>query len=86
MVSAFNVFAHADDMSGMASGINKLLSPEGVFVFEVQYLVDILDKMLIGTIFHEHMSHHSLYPMKRFLNSHGMEIFDLEPTTSNTAQ
>ena len=78
VVSAFNVFAHADDMSGMASGINKLLSPEGVFVFEVQYLVDILDKMLIGTIFHEHMSHHSLYPMKRFLNSHGMEIFDLE--------
>ena len=52
--------AHADDMSGMASGINKLLSPEGVFVFEVQYLVDILDKMLIGTIFHEHMSHTTL--------------------------
>ena len=78
VVTAFNVFAHADNMAQMADGISHLLSKEGVFVFEFQYLVDIIDKMLLGTIFHEHMSHHSLLPMIKFLDNHGMEIIDLE--------
>ncbi|MBI4179191.1 methyltransferase domain-containing protein [bacterium] len=78
VVTAFNVFAHADDMGGMADSIQRLLGPDGVFVFEVQYLLDILDRMLVGTIFHEHMSHHSLKPMARFLDRHGLELIDVE--------
>lgn len=78
VVTAFNVFAHADDLSGMAENIRMLLAPDGVFVFECQYLVDIIDKFLLGTIFHEHMSHHSLKPMVKFLASHGMELIDVE--------
>lgn len=81
VVTAFNVFAHADDMNGMAESIRRMLAPDGVFQFEAQYLLDILDKMLLGTIFHEHMSHHSLKPMKQFLERHGMEIIDVERVT-----
>lgn len=78
IITAFNVFAHADDMGGMADSIKTMLAPDGVFVFEVQYLLDILDKMLLGTIFHEHMSHHSLKPMVKFLAAHGLEMIDVE--------
>lgn len=78
VVTAFNVFAHADDMADMAESIRYMLAPEGIFVFEAQYLLDIIDKMLLGTIFHEHMSHHSLKPMARFLERHGLEIIDVE--------
>ena len=78
IVTAFNVFAHADDMGGMADSIRHLLAPDGVFVFEAQYLLDIIDKMLLGTIFHEHMSHHSLKPMVKFLEHHGLEMIDVE--------
>ena len=78
VVTAFNVFAHADDMSGMAESIRQLLAPDGVFLFEAQYLMDIVDKMLLGTMFHEHMSHHSLKPMKSFLERHGMELIDVQ--------
>ena len=63
IVSAFNVFAHADNMNEMAACIVEMLDEKGIFVFEVQYLVDIIEKFLLGTIFHEHMSHHSLKPM-----------------------
>ena len=52
-------FAHSDDMEGMIKGVTSLLKPEGVFCFEVQYLISVLDKFLIGTIFHEHMIHYS---------------------------
>jgi hypothetical protein len=78
VITAFNVFAHADDMSGIAEGIRRMLAPDGVFFFEAQYLMDIVDKMLLGTIFHEHMSHHSLKPLQTFLARHGLELVDVE--------
>ena len=59
VVCAFNVFAHADDLSAMAESIRTMLAPDGLFFFEAQYLLDIVDGMLIATIFHEHMSYHS---------------------------
>lgn len=81
VVMAFNVFAHADNLGDMADAIRSLLTDDGVFVFEVQYLMDIVDKVLVGTIFHEHMSHHSLIPMIRFLDQHGLELIDVERVT-----
>src|SRR5258706_9099273 len=67
VVCAFNVFAHADDLAGMADSIRQLLAPNGLFLFEFSYLLDIIDRMLLGTIFHENLSHHSVKPMANFL-------------------
>jgi len=78
VVCAFNAFAHADNMGEMADGIRTMLAPDGVFFFEVQYLLDIIDGVLIATIFHEHMSHHSVKPMRQFLDRHGLELIDVE--------
>jgi|TARA_B100001971_G_C18180260_1_gene532348 2-polyprenyl-3-methyl-5-hydroxy-6-metoxy-1,4-benzoquinol methylase len=78
LITAFNVFAHTDDMNQIADSIKHLLAKDGIFIFEAQYLLDIIDKFLVGTIFHEHMSHHSLKPLSRFLRVHGMEIINVE--------
>jgi len=78
VITAFNAFAHADDLADMAKSIQYMLAPDGIFLFEVQYLLDVMDKMLIGSIFHEHMSHHSVKPMKQFLARFGMEIIDIK--------
>lgn len=74
----FNAFAHADNLGEMADGIRMLMAPDGLFFFEVQYLMDIIDGMLIATIFHEHMSHHAVKPMTQFLERHGMELVEVE--------
>ncbi len=73
-VCAFNVFAHADDLGEMADAVRTMLAPDGLFYFEAQYLLDIIDGVLIATIFHEHMSHHSVKPLARFLDRHGLEL------------
>jgi SAM-dependent methyltransferase len=78
VVCAFNVFAHADNLGGMADAIREMLAPGGVFIFEVSYLLDILDHMLLGTIFHEHVSYHSVKPLASFLRRHGMELVDIQ--------
>lgn len=78
VVCAFNVFAHADDLGEMADCVRTMLAPDGLFFFEAQYLLDIIDGVLIATIFHEHMSHHSVKPLIEFLGRHGLELIDVE--------
>lgn len=78
VVCAFNVFAHADDLGAMADSIRIMLAPDGLFFFEAQYLLDIIDGVLIATIFHEHISHHSVKPLVQFLDRHGLELIAVD--------
>src|SRR6266545_2393801 len=55
IITANNVFAHADDLPDMVDGIRELLRPDGVFIFEVIYLVDMVQKLTFDTIYHEHL-------------------------------
>ncbi len=78
IVTANNVFAHADDLGGMADGVRELLAPDGIFVFEVSYLVDIIDRCLFDTVYHEHLCYHSVAPLNSFFARHRMELIDVE--------
>ena len=75
---ANNVFAHADNLGDITDGIRMLLAPDGVFSFEVSYMVDIVDHMIWDTIFHEHLCFHAVRPFVNFFHLHGMELFDIE--------
>lgn len=78
VVCMFNAFAHADNMGEIADSIREMLADDGVFVFECQYLLDIIDRVLIATIFHEHMSHHSVKALMIFFERHGLELLSVE--------
>ena len=78
LMCANNVFAHADNITDIVKGIRSMLAPDGVFVFEVSYVPDIIDNFVFDTIYHEHVSHHALIPMERFFNSLDMTLFDVE--------
>jgi len=78
VITANNVYAHVDDLSGMTSAIKDVLAEDGIFVFEVSYFLDVVEKMLIGTIFHEHLCYHSVKAMSRFLKSQDMELIHVE--------
>ena len=76
VVTANNVFAHIDDLSGVVEGVRRLLAPHGIFIFEVSYLGDVYEKTLFDTIYHEHLAYHSVKPLASFLASNGMELVD----------
>ncbi|HXA46506.1 MAG TPA: class I SAM-dependent methyltransferase, partial [Burkholderiaceae bacterium] len=78
LMCANNVFAHADNIEDIVKGIRSLLAPDGVFVFEVSYVLDMVDGMVFDTIYHEHLSHHSLTPLERFFNKLDMSLFDVQ--------
>ncbi|WP_217650709.1 class I SAM-dependent methyltransferase [Spirulina major] len=76
IITAFNVFAHSPDMPGMIRGVKQMLKPNGIFCFEVQYLGDIVNKKLLGTVFHEHMIHYSVTSAKNFLEAYDMKLIN----------
>jgi len=75
---ANNVFAHADDLADIVRGIREVLADDGVFVFEVSYLVDIVDQFVFDTVYHEHVSHHSVEPLAKFFDRLGMQLIDVQ--------
>jgi SAM-dependent methyltransferase len=82
LVTANNVFAHSDDLASMADGVRELLAPDGVFVFEVSYLLAMVKNLVFDFIYHEHLSHHSVKPLRTFLERHGLSLFSVEQTES----
>jgi SAM-dependent methyltransferase len=73
-----NVFAHVDELSGFVRGVKALLAPGGVFVVEVPYLFDLLDKLEFDTIYHEHLSYFSVTALDHLFTKHGLSLFDVE--------
>lgn len=78
IVTANNVFANVDDVTDMVMGIRELLTPDGVFTFETFYLVDVLQKTLLETIFHEHLSYFTVKPLEAFFRRSGMELIECQ--------
>lgn len=76
VITANNVFAHVDDLAGVATGVAGLLADDGIFVFEVSYLVDVYENTLFDTIYHEHLAYHSVLPLIRFLDANGLELIE----------
>ncbi len=74
VVIANNVFAHNDDLRGMIQGIAELLPAGGYFLFEASWLKAVVEKQLIGTILHEHLSVHSLASLKPCLSAFGLQL------------
>jgi ubiquinone/menaquinone biosynthesis C-methylase UbiE len=78
VVTANNVFSHADNLREFAECVRDLLSEDGAFVFEVSYLKDLLDNLVIDYVYHEHLCHHSIKPLRQFLGSCGMKLINVE--------
>lgn len=72
-----NVFAHIHDLRDVLAGVDALLAADGVFVGEVPYLPDLLERVEYDTIYHEHLSYFAVAPLARLFASSGMELVDV---------
>lgn len=82
IITANNVCAHIDNFDNFIKGIKIILSKNGIFVFEVSYLKEVLKKNTFDTIYHEHLDYHSLGPLKNYLKKFDLRIFDIEFPTA----
>lgn len=78
IVTATNVFAHIPNPVGLTKNIKSILAPDGIFVSESQYLMDIVEKFEFDTIYHEHLRFYSLKPLIKLFSLAGMSLVDAE--------
>ena len=78
LVTANNVCAHIPDVDNFFKGIKNILDTNGIFVFEVSYLLDVINKLTFDTIYHEHMSYHSIKPLIEFARKNNLQVFDFD--------
>ena len=78
VITAANVFAHISDINSVVENVKVLLKKDGIFVIEVQYLMDTIEKMTFDNIYHEHLYYYTLTSLINFFKKHDMEVFDVK--------
>jgi hypothetical protein len=78
VIHANNVLAHVPEIHDLVEGMAICLADAGVVILETPYLVDLIDRALFETIYHEHVFYYSLSALEHLFGEHGMFIQDCE--------
>ncbi|MBI3453585.1 MAG: methyltransferase domain-containing protein, partial [Rhodospirillales bacterium] len=78
LITAANVFAHIGAIHDVVGSIVQLLAPDGVFVSESHYVLDLVSTLQYDTIYHEHLRHYALGSLEKLFDGHGLEIFHVK--------
>jgi len=83
LVLGNNVLAQVPDLNDFVEGLKVLLKPEGVLTLEVPHLLKLIEQNEFDTIYHEHFSYFSLLTTVKFMEAHGLKVFDVEELLSH---
>lgn len=73
-----NVFAHVPDINDFTAGMKILLKPQGTITLEFPHLLNLIQKHLFDTVYHEHYSYLSATSVATIFKAHGLRIYNLE--------
>lgn len=65
-----NVLAHVADLNGFVAGVARILKDDGIAVFEVPHVMELVDRLEFDTIYHEHLCYFSLTALAGLFNRH----------------
>jgi SAM-dependent methyltransferase len=72
-----NTFNHIGDLHDFMAGVAKWLSEDGVFVIEVPWAKDLIEKNEFDTVYHEHVSEFSLLSIVKLGEYFGLNVVDV---------
>lgn len=78
IIIANNVMAHTAEIKSVFDGVKNLVGDDGVFVFEVHWVGNLLGEGGFDQIYHEHIFYHSLFALNNLVKQFGLNIFDVE--------
>lgn len=78
VILCFNTLANIDDLNAVFEGIVTFLADDGLLIVETQYAVDMVEKLLLDVIYHEHISYFAVAPVIPFAKKYGLELIDAE--------
>ncbi|MFJ8229491.1 methyltransferase domain-containing protein [Streptomyces sp. NPDC094448] len=78
VIYAANTICHIPYLDSIFKGVEALLAPDGVFVFEDPYLADIVDLGAFDQIYDEHYYFFSVSSVSAMAERFGFELVDAE--------
>nr|WP_321397833.1 class I SAM-dependent methyltransferase [uncultured Desulfobacter sp.] len=78
IVTSIAMFYDLEDPISFTRGIKKILSPDGIWIFEMSYMPTMLKMNSYDTICHEHIEYYSLAVIEHILKQADMKIFNVE--------
>lgn len=78
LITATNVFAHVDDVKEFIEAAKQLLKHTGVLVLEFPYLIDFIENKEFDTVYFEHLSYFSIYPLTLLCEKVGLTVMNVE--------
>ncbi|GAA3444530.1 class I SAM-dependent methyltransferase [Planomonospora venezuelensis] len=78
VVYAANTLCHIPYLDSIMAGVDTLLKPGGVFVFEDPYLGDIVERASFDQIYDEHFYFFAAASVRAMARRHGFELVDVE--------
>lgn len=78
VVYAANTICHIPYLNSIFRGLDVLLTPGGVFVFEDPYLGDIVERTSFDQIYDEHFYLFTARSVRETARRHGFELVDVE--------
>jgi len=77
-ITSTNSFNHITDLDAFIKDIVRALRPDGMFIFEVPYLLPLIEKTAFDTIYLEHISYFAIKPLAAFFKKYGLVIADVQ--------
>ena len=78
VVISNNTVANIDDLDSLLAGMDDVLADDGIIIIETQYALDMIQRMLLDVIYHEHISYFAVRPTRDFFARIGMELVRAE--------
>lgn len=73
-----NVYAHVPEINDFTRGLKAALKPGGTITLEFSHVLQLIEKTLFDTVYHEHFSYLSLYTAARIFDAACLRVWDVE--------
>ena len=83
LITSIAMFYDVQNPNKFVSNIKRILNDKGVWIFELSYLVDMLDLNSYDTICHEHLEYYSITALNYLMKKNEMKIFKIESNEIN---
>jgi SAM-dependent methyltransferase len=78
IITSTNAFNHISNLSEFMNNILSILDEKGVFVIELPYFLQVLEKKHFDVIYLEHVSYIAIKPLVNFFAGYGLQILHAE--------
>ena len=83
VITSIAMFYDIDDPNAFVKKIKHYLSRDGVWVFELSYLIDMIKLNSFDTICHEHLEYYSLTSINYLLKKNKLKLFKVSQNSIN---